>query len=117
MVNAKSIKPILFFLFLFACSCSEKQELENDVRHRVYVSVEYPNAIETHIEFGDTIDGAWHYSWPSTIVVYGNQAFWNDAEIGNAHLWKQHYVAWAMQSDRTFKWKQNGTVGDSIVIK
>ena len=107
---------LLYFLPLFACEKAEP--LENAVRHRVYISIEYPGAIETHISFGDSIDGHWRYTWSSIITINGNDSYWMDAENKYDNpLYGQHYVAYEMLTDRSYRWRQSGTVKDSIIIR
>ena len=115
-INAAKVLILIFCLPLFAC---EKQEpLENAIRHRVYISIEYANAIETHISFGDSIDGNWHYTWNSIITINGNDSYWMDAENKYDNpLYGQHYVAYEMLPDRSFRWRQSGTVEDSVIIR
>ena len=113
------IKMLLLLCFLPAMFGCEKQEpLENQIRHRVYISIEYAGAIETHISFGDTINGGWHYTWSSIITINGNDSYWMDAENKYDNpLYGQHYVAYEMLPDRTYRWRQSGTVRDSIIIR
>jgi hypothetical protein len=111
------LSAALLTLIVCCCSC-EKTELENEIRHRVYIGVEYPGAIETHIRFGDTVNGGWVYTWSSIIVINGNYGYWLDAENQfNDPLYKQHYVAFEMFPDRSFRWRQSGTVEDSVIIR
>lgn len=111
------LSAALLTLIICCCSC-EKTELENQIRHRVYIGVEYPGAIETHISFGDSIDGNWHYTWSSIITINGNDSYWMDAENKYDNpLYGQHYVAYEMLPDRSFRWRQSGTVKDSIIIR
>ena len=112
------LSAALLTLIVCCCSCAKEEELENQIRHRVYIGVEYPGAIETHIRFGDTINGGWVYTWSSTIVIIGNYGYWVDAENQfNDPLYGQHYVSFEMLPDRSFRWRQSGTVEDSVIIR